>query len=100
MKKPKWRFNLYKTKWTWKPYFYKNSLIWKDKWDIPRIEITPTIRFQWFYWDFVFTQGSDKEWEFYIWCTKYCNNDVQKAVDTWPWGQNINGKWVRSNPLK
>jgi hypothetical protein len=101
MKKPNWKLNFNKFKvWYWKPIFIKQPLCWKQKHNFIRVEICPCYSITWGYWEICIRQGTDEQWEFYIYCTEYCNNDVQKAIDTWPWGKNINGKWVRTNPLK
>lgn len=101
MEKPAWSFRIYKYyKFQIIPKFYSNPLQWKDKFNTPRIERVPTREFQWLWWEFVFERGTEQQWEFYIWCKEYHNNNIQRAVDEWPWGTLVNGKWVRSNPLK
>lgn len=100
MTKPNWSFRTHKNAFQWKPIYRSNPLLLKHKDGVPRIELVPTKRLIWLWWEFVLRQGSDAEWEFYIWCTQYCDGDIQKTVDTWPWGRFINGKWKRNNPLK
>jgi len=87
IRKPKWHFNIYKSKcWTWKPgFYYLNELLWKDKYNTPRTEREPHFTFWWGYWTFEFKQGDDQEWEQYLWITKYCENNFEKAKETWGW---------------
>lgn len=88
LNKPKWRFSIFKYRNNyilWKPVFRHNILLWKDKYNTPRIERNPNYVFCWLFWQFTLEQGSDEEWEQYLWITKYSNNDINLAKETWGW---------------
>ena len=86
IKKPKWKLTIWRlVKFTLKPRFYKGKLLWKDKFETPRCEKVPTIEIEWFWWHFYWYQGGDTFWEQWLWVTKYCDNDIDKAEKTWGW---------------
>ena len=64
---------------------------WKDKYDTPRHEQNPIIYITFFNVGilFEFTWGNcynDLDyWEQVIYTIYYCNSDVKKAKQTWPW---------------
>lgn len=98
MPKMKWYFYKY---YKWKnddtPFIYFESwdIMWKDKYDTPRHEYDPYIRFIFFRWlcidiklmyDDVYC--NDNTWEQMLWTYYYCDNDIRKAYRTWPWYSN------------
>ena len=75
--------------------------MWKDKYNTPRLEFKPSIYFNFCYMTFQWTQGqSDIEWEFYLWVTKYNDNDLQKGIETWPWKRVKSTDEIRDEKLK
>jgi hypothetical protein len=97
MKKPKLIFRFYKSShFLWKPYFRKNGLIWKDKNNSPRVQLSPKILFEWLWFQFYIFKGDDKYWEQWLWLKKYSNNDLKKAKETWPWydGKTKKSSWI------
>jgi hypothetical protein len=96
-KKPKWTFNFYKN--------YRFVLIpekrivkevlWKDKFDSPRCEISPYIRIEWLWFGFYAVQGDDEQWEQWLWVHMYYDGDVDKAKKEWCWidGQTKKTTW-------
>ena len=86
MKKAEWRFQFYKNyKFRFLPYFHKRKLMWKDKFETPRLEYEPQFRIEWLMWGFEGTQGDDQYWEQWLWIHKYHDGDINKAEETWPW---------------
>ena len=67
------------------PYFRTQELRWKDKWNSPRCEIVPSFTFEWLWFGLYISNGTDDWWEQKLWLTEYCNNDLQKAKETWGW---------------
>lgn len=103
MKKPKW--NIYKrllsnSLFSWKLYHYiQKELLWKDKYNSPRIELLPKYIFRWLWFEIEIVQGNDQDFEWYLWVTKYSDNDINKAIETWPWGKHTeDGKFIKDNP--
>lgn len=90
-KKPKWKFVYnYKIQFDWKPFLQvEKELLWKDKYDTPRVELNPFVRFEWLGVGILFQQGTDQEWEQWLWVHKYNNGDEQQAVSTWPWTEGF-----------
>mgnify|MGYP001560582588 CR=1 FL=1 len=102
MKKPKWRVT---------PKFIKFStygiiprvsrvknLLWKDKFDTPRVERIPCFYIAWLIFQLSIEQGHDCEWEWYLWVTKYSADDENMAKATWPWYSNTDGLLSKSEP--
>lgn len=78
-----------------------NDIIWKDKFDCPRVERSPSINIIFFRkWQIYisafsrkFSEDSfdpDLYWEMMIWTFEYCEGDINIARRTWPW-RNMNG---------
>lgn len=79
--KPLWRWWLFQ----FIPFKLEiKGLIWKEKWNLPRVEMCPyleiTILNNVLTWYF----GDDEYWERKLWLKKYCNGDKLKAKETWP----------------
>lgn len=73
-------------------YFESTDLMWKDKWNTPRHEHNPYIHIVFFgiFMGITFVGidddfFSDEYWEQLLWTTKYCDNDIVVAENTWPW---------------
>ena len=101
MKKPKWRiyFRL-KRNFSLKPYtFINRNLRWKDKFESPRVETVPQYRLSWLWFRINVIQGNDDDWEWYLWVTEYSDNDIQRAIDTFPWSrEDAHGNFIKMNP--
>lgn len=117
MKKPKWRISfriLKNSQFSFKlNWWIVKKLLWKDKFASPRCERCPTYSFSWFWFQLDFIQGHDEDWEWWLWCIKYCDSDINKAKETWPWGKSVpifdgstktttmhNTIWERGTPWK
>lgn len=80
--KPLWRW------WLFEITLFKietRSLLWKDKWNSPRVEILPHLQLTILNFVFTWYFGDDEYWEKRIWLKKYCKGDKVKAEMTWPW---------------
>ena len=89
--------NLHKPKWSFhfhldfefihfKPVLvYQKELLWKDKFNTPRIELIPRFEFSWLGINFYGYQGDDNEWEWWVWLHKYNSGDLSVALSSWPW---------------
>ncbi len=75
----------------WPIKFKKLKLGWKDKYDTPRFEWSPAFYIYFFRWQFCIFWTSptddrtDQYYEQILWCKHYCDGDIEKARDTWPW---------------
>lgn len=75
----------------WPIYFKNLSLGWKDKYDTPRYEWCPAYYLYFFRWQFCIFwtsptgERTDLYYEQMLWCEHYCDGDIDKAKDTWPW---------------
>lgn len=101
MKKPKWWIYVrFRKNFSLRPYTYMNKrLLWKDKFETPRIELIPRYMLTWLWFTIEIVQGDDDDWEWYLWVMEYSNNDLQKAIKTYPWKrQDASGKFVKQNP--
>ena len=79
---------------------------WKDKWDTPRHEESPFISIAlfnkfFFNWSWGLPEeieehwiDIDDYWEQGLWWLHYCDKDIDKARETWPWkGENDISTW-------
>lgn len=102
MKKPKFYISfriLKSTNFTFKmKFYYIKRLLWKDKFNTPRAEIIPQLLTSWLWFQVDIIRGSDDDWEWWLWVTKYCDNDIEKAIRTWPWKKWKNEKYEIYNP--
>lgn len=88
-----WFYKLYKKDEDISPIYMKTRDVnWKPKFDTPRHEHNPYIKFIFFrkyVIDIQFTYGDilvdDTTYEQIIWTLYYCDNDIKKAYQTWPW---------------
>lgn len=71
---------------------HRNELGWKDKWDTPRFECSPSFMIFFFKWQFCIwwvapksAKYEDNYWEMYLWWKYYSNEDLEKAESTWGW---------------
>jgi len=73
----------------------KVELGWKHKYDTPRFEWSPAFYIFFFNLQlFIFlnvhdSKGyiSDNYWEQILWFSKYNDYDLDKSINTWPWGK-------------
>lgn len=66
------------------------QLGYKDKYDSPRYEWSPSFHIYFFWWQFsIFLNSPDGDNDHYyeqiLWYLKYSNKDIIKAKETWPW---------------
>jgi len=102
IKTPKWCFYYWGNGFmTWIPIFRNTPLIWKDKNETPRCEVPPTIEFTWLWFSLMWRRGDDEFWEQWLWVYKYCDGDIIKAEETWPWVNyhNSESSWKNFNDL-
>jgi hypothetical protein len=72
------------------------ELGWKDKWNSPRFEWSPSFQIYFFKWQFCVwwtapCKDEDNYWEMILWYLNYADKDITKAEKTWGW-QNYNTK--------
>jgi hypothetical protein len=63
---------------------------WKDKFDSPRFEWSPSFMIFFFGLQFVTfwhapNNNDDTYWEMILWWLNYSKKDLEKAKKTWPW---------------
>lgn len=73
------------------------GLGWKDKFDSPRFEWTPSFQIYFFHWQFcIFWNAPDNKnsdyYEMILWYLYYSDEDVNKAEETWTWIDYITKK--------
>lgn len=86
MKKAKFTLRFYKNhEFLFIPHFYKQKLMWKDKFDTPRCEREPHFYFTWLWFGVYGVWGDDEYWEQWLWVYKYNDGDVEKAKREWGW---------------
>jgi hypothetical protein len=87
-----WTFNLFGNQYWiqigWPIKITWHGLGWKDKYDTPRFEFAPGFYIYFFHWQFcVWTVSpigrTDSYYEQKLWLEKYCNNNYNKAKETW-----------------
>ncbi len=82
----------------------KTNLGWKDKYNAPRFEWSPTLIFYFLLWQIAFiyepqTEDIDNYWEMYLWWRDYCDKDLKKAEESWEWEDYYTNKttWCKNN---
>lgn len=89
-----WCYKFYKQKNDNTPFihFQSRDVVWKPKFDTPRHEYDPMIRFiffRLFCLDIKFTYDdvyiNDSTYEQMIWTAYYCDYDIKNAYRSWPW---------------
>lgn len=87
---------------------------WKDKDRVPRFETSPHIYITLFgtfginiIWSFYYNEeqyDNDQYWEQALWCLYYCDGDIDKGRETWPWScdgvSTWDEKYIRKNKRK
>ena len=63
----------------------QRELLWKDKFNTPRVEILPHLIFNWLWFDITIHKGTDDEWEWWLWLHKYNKGNLREALSSWPW---------------
>ncbi len=74
----------------WPFKIHRNDLGWKDKYESPRFEWTPSFQIYLFKWQFCIFWNSqdgndDKYYEMILWYLYYSDKDIDKAKATWGW---------------
>lgn len=74
----------------WPVVTYRNGLGWKDKYNTPRYEWAPGFFIFFFKWQYCcFLKSPDNQddiyWEMFLWWSRYCDKDMEKAKDLWGW---------------
>lgn len=73
----------------WPFAYVRNEGSWKDKFNSPRLEWTPFKQFWFFKWQlhvgYKTTGNDDQLYEQILWWYYYCDKDIKKAEETWPW---------------
>jgi hypothetical protein len=76
----------------WPIKVVKYDLGWKDKFNSPRFEWSPSFQIYFFKWQFcmwwvtpIEDRNNDNYWEQILWYLHYSDKDVNKARDTWGW---------------
>lgn len=73
----------------WPFAYVSNSGSYKDKFNSPRLEWTPFKQIWFFKWQlhtgYKTTGNDDHLYEQILWWYYYCDKDLNKAVNTWPW---------------
>lgn len=102
MNKPKWHISFRLLKNSQFSFRFRNTickeLLWKDKFNSPRVEIIPKYLFSWLWFQLDIIQGNDEDWEWYLWVEKYSNGYIDKAIETFPWMKMIDGEYIKYNP--
>lgn len=99
-----WVFNIFGNQYWiqigWPIKITWHGLGWKDKFNTPRFEYAPGFYIYFFHWQFCMWKVSpngdnDKYYEQKLWLDMYCNNDYNKAKETWPWvdGRTKESTW-------
>ena len=97
IKTPEWYWYFYKTSVFYLiPRFYRTKLLWKDKYNSPRIEFLPRIIINWLWYELSGTCECEQYWEQRIWLYKYHNGDLIKAKKEWPWidSETKESSWI------
>jgi len=87
----------------WPLKIHTNDLGWKDKWDSPRFEWSPSFMIFFFKWQFCIWWKSPKSdnfddtyWEMFLWWKNYSNKDIEEAENTWGWKRNGISTWNKN----
>lgn len=86
IKKPKYTWQFYrKMRFSILPNIIKTPLLWKDKFNSPRCEKSPSLVVSWLFWEYYGQWGDDEYWEQKLWLDIYCDGDYDKAKKEWGW---------------
>ena len=80
----------YEISYGWPFMVVSYGLGWKDKYDSPRFEWSPSFQIYFFRWQFCVwlvapDKNNDAYWEMVLWYLHYSNKDIEKAKETWGW---------------
>lgn len=78
-------YYFYKTYFRWLPFIKNQHLYWKDKFNSPRVEISPSITIEWLWFGYRGQWGSYQYWEQWLWIHKYCGGNIETAKKEWGW---------------
>lgn len=78
-------------------FFYPSKissiLIWKDKFDSPRVAVSPYLKLSLLWFEFDFRFGCEDFWERWLWFSKYSDYSFQKSEKTWVWRNTDHNTW-------
>lgn len=87
----------------WPIKIHRGELGWKDKWDTPRFEWSPSFMIFFFKWQFCIwwlapksDKFDDTYWEMFLWWKIYSNKDLEKAERTWGWKSKGVSTWNKN----
>jgi hypothetical protein len=89
----------------WPIKIHSYGIGWKDKWDSPRFEWTPSFQIWLFRWQFCIwwnapDNDNDSYYEQTLWYLKYSQKDIVKAQNTWGWiNQKGESTWKKEYQL-
>lgn len=96
----------YEIDYGWPITYINYGLGWKDKFESPRFEWTPSFQIYFFglqfcIWWIAPVDDDDLYWEMVLWYINYCKKDLNKAKKTWGWVDYNTKKstWNRNNCL-
>ena len=97
-------FNLlgYNISYGWPIWFHINEIGWKDKWNSPRYENSPSFMIFAFGLQLcIFLRSkeyNDTYWEMFLWWKEYNNEDIKKSEESWGWinTQTKESTWDKS----
>jgi hypothetical protein len=80
----------YEISYGWPIKIVNYDLGWKDKFESPRFEWSPSFQIYFFKWQFCIwwvspTKDKDHYWEMVLWYLHYSDKDIEKARETWGW---------------
>jgi hypothetical protein len=92
----------YEISYGWPIMIVKYGLGWKDKYNSPRYEWSPSFQIWFFRWQFCIwwispVKDGDRYWEMVLWYLKYSNKDIEKAKETWGWVDFTTGESTWNN---
>lgn len=82
----------------WPIVVKSNGLGWKEKFQSPRFEWSPSFHLFFFKWQFCIWwtapfDETDEYYEMILWWKYWCDKDIEKATETWPWCSNGVSTW-------
>lgn len=80
---------------------HRNDLGWKDKYNSPRFEWSPSFILFFFNWQFCIfwtspDDNDDNYWEQFLWYSEYSDRNIKKAEETWGWTSKGVSTWNKS----
>lgn len=80
----------YEISYGWPISIVRYGLGWKDKFNSPRFEWSPSFQIYFLSWQFCIwwtapVENEDGYWEMILWYLKYSDKNIKKAEETWGW---------------